>query len=53
MSTAESPDKEIAPLLGFHDLSAFIQAFRRWCGVTPSAYRQPLGQPARFVRRAR
>lgn len=53
MSTAESPDKEIAQLLGFHDLSAFIQAFRRWRGVTPSAYRQQLGQPARFVRRAR
>ena len=53
MSTAESPDKEIAQLLGFHDLSAFIQAFRRWRGVTPSTYRQQLGQPPRFVRRPR
>lgn len=53
MATADSPDKDIAQRLGFHDLSAFIQAFKRWRGVTPSVYRQQMGQPARFVRRAR
>jgi AraC-like DNA-binding protein len=40
MSTARLGHKEIAQRLGFHDLSAFIQAFKRWKGVTPSAYRQ-------------
>lgn len=53
MATAETPDKDIAQRLGFNDLSAFIQAFKRWRGLTPSAYRQALGQPARFTRRGR
>jgi AraC-like DNA-binding protein len=37
-----SPDKsltEIAFLLGFSEQSAFARAFRRWQGVSPSAYR--------------
>jgi AraC-like DNA-binding protein len=53
MAAADSPDKDIAQRLGFNDLSAFIQAFKRWRGVTPSAYRQEMGQPARFTRRGR
>jgi AraC-like DNA-binding protein len=30
---------EIAAALGFHDLSAFYRAFRRWTDTTPAAYR--------------
>jgi AraC-like DNA-binding protein len=30
---------EIAYLLGFHDLSGFYRAFRRWSGTTPIEYR--------------
>ena len=31
---------EIAFLLGYTELSAFIRAFRRWTGQTPQSYRQ-------------
>jgi len=30
---------EVAYLLGFHDVSAFTKAFRRWSGTTPGNYR--------------
>ncbi|MGE5453373.1 MAG: AraC family transcriptional regulator [Acidobacteriota bacterium] len=53
IETAHMGHKEIALRLGFHDLSSFIQAFRRWKGVTPSVYRSQLGLPARVTRGAR
>lgn len=37
--TDDHPMKEIASMLGYNELSAFIRAFRRWTGTTPSAYR--------------
>jgi AraC-like DNA-binding protein len=36
---SEIPLTEIAPLLGYSELSAFSRAFRRWTGVSPAAYR--------------
>lgn len=53
IETAHMGHKEIALRLGFHDLSSFIQAFRRWKGVTPSVYRSQLGLPVRITRSAR
>lgn len=53
IETAHMGHKEIALRLGFHDLSSFIQAFRRWKGVTPSVYRSQLGLPVRVTRTAR
>lgn len=53
IETAHMGHKEIALRLGFHDLSSFIQAFRRWKGVTPSVYRSQLGLPVRVTRSAR
>jgi len=32
--------KEISYLLGYGDPSAFVKAFRRWTGQTPSQYRE-------------
>lgn len=42
---------EIAEQCGFSDASAFTQHFRRWAGMTPSAYRRrreemPVSEPA-------
>ena len=53
IETAHMGHKEIALRLGFHDLSSFIQAFRRWKGVTPSVYRSQLGLPVRVSRSTR
>lgn len=37
---------EITFLLGFSEQSAFTRAFRRWSGMSPSAYREGAGRPA-------
>jgi AraC-like DNA-binding protein len=34
------PVSKIAWLLGFHDVSAFTHAFKRWTGRTPSQLRK-------------
>jgi AraC-like DNA-binding protein len=34
---------EVAFLLGYRDPSAFQQAFRRWSGRSPRAYRRAAG----------
>ena len=45
---------EIAAALGYSEASAFIRAFRRWSGRTPTAWRgamppQMTGQPVRVT----
>ena len=35
---------EIAWLLGYHELSSFTRAFKRWTGVTPRQFRLAVGQ---------
>ncbi len=36
---------EIAPLLGYSELSAFSRAFTRWTGLSPARYRQERQRP--------
>lgn len=39
---------DIAALLGYHEISAFYRAFKKWTGVQPGEYRQKSGTgPAR------
>ncbi|WP_118973077.1 AraC family transcriptional regulator [Taibaiella koreensis] len=38
--------KDIASILGYNEQSAFVRAFRRWTGHTPTSYRQQLPAPA-------
>ncbi len=53
MATASLTHGEIAERLGYADVTTFIEAFRRWKGVPPSAYRRSLGQPGHLSRAAR
>ncbi len=39
LSNSDMSIKEIAFFLGYEDLSNFRRAFKRWQGITPSAYR--------------
>lgn len=39
LGDAHLPLTEVAERLGFSDLSSFSQAFKRWYGVPPGAYR--------------
>jgi AraC-like DNA-binding protein len=41
---------EVAALLGFHQLSSFTRAFRRWTGRAPNDYRRDPPQGARALR---
>lgn len=40
LSDAARPLREIALLTGYADLRAFLRAFQRWTGLTPSQYRE-------------
>jgi AraC-like DNA-binding protein len=40
LSDASRPLREIALLTGYSDLRAFLRAFQRWAGMTPSQYRE-------------
>ena len=42
--------EDIAGRLGYTEASSFIQAFKRWKGMSPKAYRVSLGGSARVVR---
>lgn len=50
IETANLGPRDIAERLGFNDTSAFIQAFRRWKGMTPSQFRRLQGLPSRSGR---
>lgn len=45
LELSDRPLAEIAMLTGFSDTRAFLRAFRRWTGQTPSAYRRAGGRP--------
>jgi len=42
LGSTRLPVAEIARLLGFDDVTNFRRSFRRWSGLTPSAYRDSL-----------
>jgi AraC-like DNA-binding protein len=44
MATASLTHGEIAERLGYADVTTFIEAFRRWKGMPPSAFKRSLGQ---------
>lgn len=43
MATADLTHGEIATRLGYADVTTFIEAFRRWKGMPPSAFRREQG----------
>lgn len=45
------PVSEIALLTGFSDTRAFLRAFRRWTGLTPTQYRQAADPDTAVARR--
>jgi AraC-like DNA-binding protein len=54
MATASLTHGEIAERLGYADVTTFIEAFRRWTGMPPSAFRRSIGlgnQTLRAVKR--
>lgn len=40
MTTTNLSLTDISLMIGFSETSAFTRAFKRWCGVSPSAYRK-------------
>jgi AraC-like DNA-binding protein len=50
MATASLTHGEIAERLGYADVTTFIEAFRRWKGMPPSAFRRSLGLPGHTTR---
>lgn len=49
--TGGSPVAQVAQRLGYLELSSFSQAFRRWKGMGPQAYRSSVEQTFREARR--
>jgi AraC-like DNA-binding protein len=45
LAEGQMPLKQIAEAVGFGSVHSFHRAFRRWSGLTPSAWRESRGQP--------
>jgi AraC-like DNA-binding protein len=46
LADGKQPLKQIADALGFSSVHSFHRAFRRWRGLTPSAWRDSRSAPA-------
>jgi AraC-like DNA-binding protein len=44
LAEGHKPLKQIAESLGFSSVHSFHRAFRRWSGLTPSAWRESQGR---------
>lgn len=44
LASPSLPIQQVAAQLGYHDLSAFSRAFRRWRGVSPSVWRDRIAR---------